>query len=318
MISPYIEAGEAESVVSLLQIGPPVLHEKSSKVGSTEEALVQVSSLLMSANISGCLLGGALLLGAAVFACCCCPMPSQWASIKDSPAEILPPVSDKKNGTASQRSTSSSDCCCGAGILSWIRSFRGREGSQHMDPETQQSGARQGATLQGEPAVGFVPLPPAEHLEADGHVNFTGHWKCMEAGGELDAVFADMGIGYLARKFMASFGWGKGTVCRTYEQNGIHMKVTESAIQETTQEFDVNGEEQKVNGGDFDFLQTTYWDPHTPHLLRWKGTDLEKAQPKQWTRTCQYFLDKDHLRIETTCSSEKTAWWVYKRETRET
>lgn len=105
-----------------------------------------------------------------------------------------------------------------------------------------------------------MPLPPAEHLEADGHVNFTGHWKCMEAGGELDAVFADMGIGnchetranhkmykmfvrsfcsrdaqtqrrcaiggYLARKFMASFGWGKGTVCRTYEQNGIHARAS--------------------------------------------------------------------------------------------
>ena len=49
----------------------------------------------------------------------------------------------------------------------------------------------------------------------------------------------------------------------------------------------------EVNGGDFDFLQTTYWDPQKPHVLRWKGVDLERANPKQWTRTCQFFLDKD-------------------------
>ena len=74
---------------------------------------------------------------------------------------------------------------------------------------------------------------------------------------------------------MASFGWGKGTVVRKYEQTGNHVpvpmfsewprcftatiqemfvqlphssevKVTEKAIQETVQEFDVNGQEQRV------------------------------------------------------------------------
>ena len=41
----------------------------------------------------------------------------------------------------------------------------------------------------------FVPAPPEEYLTADAHVNFSGDWKCKEADGDLDAVFADMGIG---------------------------------------------------------------------------------------------------------------------------
>ena len=29
--------------------------------------------------------------------------------------------------------------------------------------------------------------------------------------------------GAIARTFMATYGWGKGTVVRTYEQSGIHV-----------------------------------------------------------------------------------------------
>ena len=36
-----------------------------------------------------------------------------------------------------------------------------------------------------------------EYSDDSGHVNFTGRFKCKEAGGELDEVFADMGIGRL-------------------------------------------------------------------------------------------------------------------------
>ena len=49
----------------------------------------------------------------------------------------------------------------------------------------------------------------------------------------------------------------------------------------------------EVNGGDFDFLQTSYWDPERPHVLHWTTADLAKAEPSKWTRTCQFFLDKD-------------------------
>ena len=51
----------------------------------------------------------------------------------------------------------------------------------------------------------------------------------------------------------------------------------------------------EVNGGDFDFLQTSYWDPERPHVLHWTTADLAKAEPSKWTRTCQFFLDKDSL-----------------------
>ena len=76
---------------------------------------------------------------------------------------------------------------------------------------------------------------------------------------------------------MAAYGWGKGIVVRTYEQSGIHVrgpaschefllqydslllcvflipmfvqdevKLTEKAIHERVQEFDINGQEQKA------------------------------------------------------------------------
>ena len=43
-----------------------------------------------------------------------------------------------------------------------------------------------------------MPKPPAEYVDADGHVDFTGSWKCKSADGDLDGVFADMGIGRAA------------------------------------------------------------------------------------------------------------------------
>ena len=92
------------------------------------------------------------------------------------------------------------------------------------------------------------------------------------------------------------------------------MKVTEKALQETVQEFDIWNIEQKVNAGDLDILQTTYWDSQRPHVLRWKSTDVEKARPESWTRSCQFLLGKEHLRIETSSSSGKVAWWIYERQ----
>lgn len=44
-------------------------------------------------------------------------------------------------------------------------------------------------------ALRSVPKPPEDYVDADGHVNFTGSWKCKSAEGDLDGVFADMGIG---------------------------------------------------------------------------------------------------------------------------
>jgi len=85
------------------------------------------------------------------------------------------------------------------------------------------------------------------------------------------------------------------------------------AMHERVQEFDVNGQEQTVNGGDFYFLQTSYWDAEKPHVLRWTTADLAKAEPSKWTRNCLFFSAKDQLRIETTSSSGKVAYWIYER-----
>jgi hypothetical protein len=86
------------------------------------------------------------------------------------------------------------------------------------------------------------------------------------------------------------------------------MKSTEGMVRHTSLESHshcctavfVSNLRSKVNCGDFDVLQTSYWDPQIPHVLHWRATDLEKAEPSKWTSTCQFFLDKDwghgHLR----------------------
>ena len=45
------------------------------------------------------------------------------------------------------------------------------------------------------PWLRFVPRPPEEYVDENGHVDFTGTWKCASAGGDLHGVFSDMGIG---------------------------------------------------------------------------------------------------------------------------
>ena len=308
--SSHVEVGEVEAVLSLLQIGPPLLVQQTEALGRSyaDEVFLQLRNALGSSGMS-MTYGGLFFILAVFLAICCCPLPSVQGG-KDQPPEILPPVSEKKPRPAPEASPS--NCCCAGGILSWAR----RKGPQE-EKENRNLPSSVTRTRQDEPRhriIGFVPKPPEDYVDADGHVNFTGSWKCKSAEGDLDGVFADMGIGAIARTFMAGYGWGKGTVVRTYEQSGIHVKVTEKAIQETVQEFDVNGQEQRVNGGDFDFLQTSYWDPERPHVLHWTTADLAKAEPSKWTRTCQFFLDKDQLRIETTSSSGKVAYWIYERQ----
>ena len=104
-------------------------------------------------------------------------------------------------------------------------------------------------------------------------------------------------------------------------------------MHERVQEFDVNGQEQtaprlpaekltpwlpanfqmaamffdvfatgqaygnEVNGGDFYFLQTSYWDAEKPHVLRWTTADLAKAEPSKWTRNCLFFSAKDSFAV---------------------
>ena len=238
------------------------------------------------------------------------------ASPKDQPPENWdPPVSEKPRLRPPPEASPSNCCfttffelnegaCC---ILPWAR----RKGENRKLPSPVTTGQDESRHR----IIGFVPKPPEDYVDADGHVNFTGSWKCKSADGDLDRVFADMGIGIVGRTLMAAYGWGKGNVVRTYEQSGIHVRLIEKAMamHERVQEFDVNGQEQTVNGGDFYFLQTSYWDAEKPHVLRWTTADLAKAEPSKWTRNCLFFSAKDQLRIETTSSSGKVAYWIYER-----
>lgn len=48
------------------------------------------------------------------------------------------------------------------------------------------------------PNVDSVPQPPQEHLTVD---MSTGRWKCTDVGGEMDSVFADLGVGFIGKHF---------------------------------------------------------------------------------------------------------------------
>lgn len=146
------------------------------------------------------------------------------------------------------------------------------------------------------------------------HPDFSGTWQCVKADGDLDAVFADIGLGMIARTAIQAFGYGAGRVIRIYEQEGDHVKMTEKALEETVQEWDIIGREQVIATKE-PFLQKTYWDATNPKVLVIEGKDVHKKTPRTWTTTRQYFLDgtEDEFVLETTSSGSNVARWTYQR-----
>eukprot|EP00913_Durusdinium_trenchii_P020734 g19474.t1 len=66
--------------------------------------------------------------------------------------------------------------------------------------------------------------------------NFSGTWSCVKAEGDLDGLYAAMGLGYFARCALERAQWGTGHLSRTYEHQGDHVKLVQKATEETTQE----------------------------------------------------------------------------------
>lgn len=159
--------------------------------------------------------------------------------------------------------------------------------------------------------VDSVPRPPQEHLTVDGHVDMTGRWKCKDVGGEMDAVFAELGFGFFGRKALQAAGYGKGQLIRSFQHNGHHIRMTDHAngLPDTVYEFEI-GKKQLVNKA----LQISYWDVERPHILRWERAKETEGHPKKWMTNCAFLLSSDQLRIETTTSTHKTAWWIYDRQ----
>eukprot|EP00438_Fugacium_kawagutii_P015271 Skav216368 [mRNA] locus=scaffold1517:203427:204179:+ [translate_table: standard] len=159
--------------------------------------------------------------------------------------------------------------------------------------------------------VDSVPQPPQEHLTADGHVDMTGRWKCTDVGGEMDAVFAELGFGFFGRKAVQAAGYGKGQLIRSFQHNGQHVRMTDhvNGLPDTVYEFET-GKQQLVNKA----LQVSYWDVERPHILRWERAKETEGHPKKWMTNCAFLLSSHQLRVETTTSTHKTAWWIYDRQ----
>ncbi|CAJ1406368.1 unnamed protein product [Effrenium voratum] len=122
-----------------------------------------------------------------------------------------------------------------------------------------------------------------------------------------------MGLGYFARCAMERLQWGKGQLTRTYEHQGEHVKLTQRAADETTQEFDINGQPQKVQQGDGVVIQTTCWDEKEEGVLIMETKDLLGCKPKTWTTTRQYLQD-NQLVVEVLGADGHRATWTYQRE----
>jgi len=158
--------------------------------------------------------------------------------------------------------------------------------------------------------------------------DFSGTWSCVKAEGDLDGLYAAMGLGYFARCAMERAQWGAGQLSRTYEQQGTHVKLVQRATEETTQEFDITGTPQKeprpklarccqairawVSQGDGVVIQTTSWDEREEGVLLFETKDLLGNNPNSWTTSRQY-LKGDELIIEVLGARGHQAVWTYHR-----
>eukprot|EP00438_Fugacium_kawagutii_P000636 Skav215306 [mRNA] locus=scaffold2444:24639:26062:+ [translate_table: standard] len=157
---------------------------------------------------------------------------------------------------------------------------------------------------------GTVPQPP-QHLTVDGHVDMTGRWKCTDAGGEWDAVLAELGFGFFGRKALQAAGYGKDNLFRSFQHNGPHVRMIDHVhgLPDTVYEFEI-GKQQLVNKA----LQISYWDVERPQILRWERAEETEGHPRKWITNCAFLLSTDQLRVETTSSTHKTAWWTFDRQ----
>jgi len=324
----------ASSSLSLLQVGPPEIIRRKpiAKDGlgrvalplATEPAMVQkshaslddavppdqVTSKLPSRALAA-VLAVVTMLGAAVIYTYACTIRHKSSTDKQlTNDKLLPPVTASPKGSAPTTSqqqpatagaaSAGSTCCCGDGIGALLRQKPPSQREEKQKPSTRFATPRTAGSLQ--PAAG------------DCHPNFSGTWQCVKADGELDAMFADIGIGVIARTAVQAFGYGAGRDIRIYEQEGSHVRMTEKALEETVQEWDITGEEQVVATPD-PFLQTSYWDEKNPEVLVLEAKDERKRAPKTWTTTRQYFLDgmENEFVLETTSSGGNVARWTYQR-----
>lgn len=119
----------------------------------------------------------------------------------------------------------------------------------------------------------------------------TGRWKCTDAGGEWDAVLAELGFGFFGRKALQATGYGKDQLFRSFQHNGPHVRMIDHVhgLPDTVYEFEI-GKQQLVN----EALQVSYWDVERPQILRWKRAE-ETEGPRKWIANCAFLLGTDQL-----------------------
>jgi len=162
----------------------------------------------------------------------------------------------------------------------------------------------------GAPSRNTEKEPPK--VEPPKKPNFSGTWNCVKAEGDLDGLYAAMGLGYFARCAMERAQWGAGHLSRSYEHQGEHVRLVQRATEETTQEFDITGIPQKVSQGDGVVIQTTCWDEREEGVLVLETKDLLGNNPNSWTTSRQY-LKGDELIIEVSGARGHQAIWTYER-----
>jgi len=205
----------------------------------------------------------------------------------------------------------SADACCYDGIKALLQKKpRKAQKAVTFNPKLEEEEVED---LDCESAE-VLKLVPGQYCLQDDHPNFTGTWKCVKAEGAIDELFTAMGMSYMRRKASAAFGHGVGAATREYLHSGDNVKMVQKILDENVQEWVIGNEEQEVQGTFQKHLLASYWDPDNALVLVIEGKDLRRAKPTTWTTTRQFFLDEDHMVLETSADGH-AASWTFERQT---
>lgn len=237
-------------------------------------------------------------------------------AVSKSEAKVEKPTAGKSGGNINAKAQSFTHSLlakvglhrCLTGVVK-IMNVRSHLQENSKTPSAQPDDPDAESRLLASPCPAYIS--PAEVCLEGNHPNFSGTWKCVEVEGDPDSLMGDMGMAYYERSLATAVGYGAGRAIRIYSHKGAHVKMTETGLCNREQEYDISGEEQKMN----DYLVKPYWDTALPCVMVIESMDAQKEKRNTWSTTRQYFIDKDTLALDVSSPSGCTARWVWQRDT---